>query len=1126
MKRRILAILLIGFMALVIVGVGMTYVRFQLGARLAEKGLEKTIQSGFGGKLTISRTVIHWLGRFDIEYRGVSVGREGEPEGWLRVSRIVVRPKLRSIFSKSITWKSLDLEDLELRLAGGGGPFPLDYLVSVLPQFGQLRVTGGKVELPQRVIHDLFLSLSNLSTSGPFPLVAKGTLKVDGGSAGRVSIHGLVQRLSEEWNASGLKVSAKIEGRGIDPLWFGGNDSRYFPAELVGSRLSIFAAFDGYPKGWFQTSGTVSILGSPLLEGKDSLDADFAVTWDGQDLEFQKFRLKPPFIPLEIKGRINATREGDPFVSLTVDCPWFSIGKGARILPFVPEKIRSLLESVKEGEISLSSFGFTGPLRSLGPPEDEESLRLWEGVVRLRKIIVPWRGAYFKFRNGAVRMDDGRILAEAVGLRFGGSELEISRLSLSQPFGDRALELTLKGEVDLADIPKWVSTGIIPGKVTRLLSDIEALSGTGDISLRFEKSLGLSISPVLSGRLVLEDGTLRIPHLPGTFKNLEGLVEFSSRELAVDKLRGRWRNSTVIAHGSVSAPFSGHPDLDLSVTGRLDLENLREIGSWKGLPEGMRKVLREVSYPLGQGDYTLTIMGPLDGPEGVKVKGELSVQGGSFRLWNAYPVKGVKGTVLISKGRVMVPHLEGIWKNSDIALKTVLKQSGKTFQRDLTFSGSFDLRDIASERFDHGLPRIWRKFLRPFDFQKGQAFLEVINRKRSDRGTVGGHVTFRNATVRYVPVFPPVTDMDGAVSFDGRGIKTIDVRGRLDSGPVSVQGNLVPNSWDSAPALLIQAGKIDLDELLSWPWKKGFSKGKRTRSPLLVRLEIDRGGYKEIHVTDINGRVRFEEEGISFEEITFASTAGQGLITGWLGFEENGDLSFEFHPYVLRIETSPVLMSFQKAGRKEQLTGLGSAYGVIRGRGNGIKEIARSLNGEIGVFLEEGRIAQFNVLSKVFSLLDFSQVARGNFPNLKEEGMPYRTVTGEIAVNNGRATTDDLLVDGESMKISVVGDLDIPSGDVDLTLGLRRVGAGGKIVRAVPIFGEIVTTDGGSFIHYYLEVKGKIDKPEVKGVPFMSVSDGVSGLMRRLLETPTEVIPFQRQPDLERFFRNRKHPYP
>jgi hypothetical protein len=870
----------------------------------------------------------------------------------------------------------------------------------------------------------------------------------------------------------------------------------------------------------------VSILGSPVLEGKDSLDADFAITWDGQDLEFQKFRLKPPFIPLEIKGRINARGDGDPFVSLSVDCPWVSIGKGARIFPLVPEKIRSLLESVKQGEISLLSFGFTGPLRSLGLPEDEESLRRWGGVVRFRKVIVPWQGEHLEFRKGAVRIDDGRILADAVGLRLGGSELEISRLSLSQPFGDRALELTLKGEVSLADIPKWISTGIIPKKMTRSVSDIEALSGTGDINLRFEKSLGLSAPPVLNGRLVLKDAALRIPHLPGTFKNLEGLVEFSSRKLVVDEVRGRWRNSTVRAHGSVSAPFSRHPDLDFSVKGRLDLENLREIASWKGLPEGMRNVLREVASPLGQGDYSLTMVGPLDGTEGVKVKGELSVQGGSFRLWNAYPVKGVKGTIFISKGRIMVPHLEGTWKNSDIALKTVLKQSGKTLQRDLTFSGSFDLRDISSERFDHGLPRIWRKFLRPFDFQRGQAFLEVTNWKSNDRGIVGGHVTFRNATVQYVPVFPPVTDMGGAVSFDGRGIKTIDVQGRLDSGPVRVQGNLAPDSGDSAPALFIQADKIDLDELLSWPWKKGFSKGKRTRSPLIVRVEIDRGGYKEVHVTDINGRMKFEGEGISFEEVTFASTAGQGLIKGWLGFGKNGDLSFEFHPYVIRIETSPILMSFQKAGSKEQLTGLGSVYGVVRGRGNGMNEIARSLSGEIGVFLEEGRIAQFNVLSKVFSLLDFSQIVRGNFPNLREEGMRYRTITGQIAVENGRATTDDLLLDSESMKISVLGDLDIPSGDVDLTLGLRRVGAGGKIVRAVPIFGEIVTTDGGSFIHYYLEVKGNIDKPEVKGVPFMSISDGVSGLMRRLLETPTEVIPFQRQPDLKRFFKNRKHPYP
>jgi hypothetical protein len=112
------------------------------------------------------------------------------------------------------------------------------------------------------------------------------------------------------------------------------------------------------------------------------------------------------------------------------------------------------------------------------------------------------------------------------------------------------------------------------------------------------------------------------------------------------------------------------------------------------------------------------------------------------------------------------------------------------------------------------------------------------------------------------------------------------------------------------------------------------------------------------------------------------------------------------------------------------------------------------------------------------------------------------------------------------MKISTVGSLHIPSGRLDLRLGIRRLGVGGKIMSKVPFFGEVVTKDGGSFINYYFDVKGTINQPEVQGIPLESARDGILGPLKRLLEKSVDWFNFQRHPDFKRYSEDNEYRYP
>ena len=260
-----------------------------------------------------------------------------------------------------------------------------------------------------------------------------------------------------------------------------------------------------------------------------------------------------------------------------------------------------------------------------------------------------------------------------------------------------------------------------------------------------------------------------------------------------------------------------------------------------------------------------------------------------------------------------------------------------------------------------------------------------------------------------------------------------------------------------------------------------------------------------------------------FDTVGFGSASETCVIKGWLAFEGDDQLAFEFWPYLVNIEASPILTSFQGPESKRQLTGLGSASGVIRGRGEDMEEIVSSLNGEVRLFLRDGWFSQFTVPSRVFSLLDLSHFLKGSYPDMRGEGMTYDTIRGRIILEEGRASTTELLLDSESMKISAVGSFDIPSHGLDFRLALRRVGMGGRIVSNVPLFGEIVVEEGGSVLQYYIEVKGTVAEPEVRGIPMGSVHSGIFGPLQRLFEKPADWFPIQRNPDFDRYFEDRQY---
>jgi len=1114
----------VGVCVLIVI-VAIVCFHFYVGPEIAKRTLEMVVSSGMGERAAVDRAVVHWLGRPRIEYQGFSVRKGGEEADWIRVDRIVLTPRLRSLFSRSIRWSKLELEHPVVRLSGAGAPSKMGPLGVTFFESGRTEVRDGHIQWPDMEVDELFFSFGDVLKIGSPRVTMHGVIKETGGAPAWFSLKGRVHPPPDE-DFSRLGLTVDIEAKDFDPRWLEGYLGGSLPADLSGTRVSLTARFEGDLQGRFESSGTLDIRNCPLIEKRENLAFDYAVRSDRHALSLDRVRFKDPEIPFKGTGRVDWGDGDGPRIGFEVSCPWTSIERAGEVFSFFPEGVRTRLEGINEGEFKLVSLGFAGPIGAFRFPEDQAGLLRWRGNLRVRDGVFAWQGETLDISEGWVKLVEGRLVGEVSGVSMGRSRLDHAGFSVSQPFDDASVGLNLVGSVILDEVVPWMTAGLVHPGVAAFLDDLDDLSGQADVDLQLKTSLKGKSPQEVAGRLRFEGVGFRTPHLPGAFTGLRGSLGFLSGDVALKNLHGRWGRSTLRAEGSIRSIFSKRPEIECSLSGHLDLSDLTEFGSWEAMPEHLSSALQEIVSPRGGAGYTLAVEGRLGMPGGLAVKGDLNLQDAAFRLWNAYPMRGVNGRISFAGDRVSVSGLRGQWKNSRLGLDVEVAKTGQTDSRDLIFTADFDVADVASEPFGRGWPRRLKKILSPFQFRRGRAHVEAHNRKRGRQDTVEGHIHFDETTVRYLPVFPFLTSVEGLVTFDARSVKVLHLRGRYEESRVNLDGDLTPDSEKGPPLLSVRVDRIDCEKIFTWPWFEGVNHGKKKQPPVSVRVQVDDGVFRQMHLSDMKAELTIEGDQGVFERLTFGSNDGFGLITGVIGLERDGKISFDFRPRLTNVRASPILMSFQRAGSKRQLTGSGSAQGTLRGQGKGVEAIGRSLNGEVDLVLENGRLAQFSVVSKIFSLLDLTWVLRADIPDLTTEGMSYKMISGHVTVTDGEASTDNLLLESESMKISLVGSLHIPSGGLDLRLGIRRLGVGGKIMSKVPFFGEVVTKDGGSFINYYFGVKGTVVQPEVYGIPLESARDGILGPLQRLLEKPVDWFNFQQHPDFDRHLEDDEFRYP
>ncbi len=189
----------------------------------------------------------------------------------------------------------------------------------------------------------------------------------------------------------------------------------------------------------------------------------------------------------------------------------------------------------------------------------------------------------------------------------------------------------------------------------------------------------------------------------------------------------------------------------------------------------------------------------------------------------------------------------------------------------------------------------------------------------------------------------------------------------------------------------------------------------------------------------------------------------------------------------------------------EDIVGSGFIYGDLKSEGDNTASLIGNMNGNITVYSSDGIIKKWNLLSKIFGLLNVYDLLKGKV-NFSREGLKYNKLGATFAVNKGIFNTTNFLLDSSSMVITGKGDLNLNKKDVNGVLQVSPLIAIDRTIDKIPIVRSILKQRGQGFLYITYNVRGPLEDPEITPSVTSTIGYKAIEILRNILVLPKEVF--------------------
>ncbi|MBN1140390.1 MAG: AsmA-like C-terminal domain-containing protein [Deltaproteobacteria bacterium] len=348
-------------------------------------------------------------------------------------------------------------------------------------------------------------------------------------------------------------------------------------------------------------------------------------------------------------------------------------------------------------------------------------------------------------------------------------------------------------------------------------------------------------------------------------------------------------------------------------------------------------------------------------------------------------------------------------------------------------------------------------------------------------------------------------DLDGRLRIDRDELRFEQVDVALGGGTKATVRGYVRNFSAPETWLHITSEEALVDEVIAL-WQRSTPKPKepprRKEVRLLIDMKAGKGSIGGFEFSSAQGQLRLRDGRIVIHPLDFQAGPGRGEGQVIVDPRPAGPAQLRISGHVEDLDAATVTR--QVLARESIATGSlsGDFYMECRAEKNFLESSLGRFNGQ----LRDGVLRKFQVLAKVFSLLNVSQLLTMKLPDMSLEGMPFTTISGDTTLNQGILTTENLLVDSTSMKLSLVGNHDLKNDRIDALLGVQPLGAVDTVMTRIPIAGWLLGGEEKALITAHFRLAGTSADPRVEAIPATSLSDKALGIFRRLFQLPGKMI--------------------
>lgn len=830
------------------------------------------------------------------------------------------------------------------------------------------------------------------------------------------------------------------------------------------------------------------------IQGAINLEGDLRIIPGVVGYDVVVSNMKADMHQLTMNGQVSLSGllTAQPTFALTFSSSQITIGEGLDLFP--AEWIHPTLPTViAERDIGGSVSVVTATVTGIMNPEARLSLT-GEFKIHDAHGIVDGKGTKAEQVSGTLLLDPDRMKIMELSGKYGKMDVGAGKALISFGEADPLLNLELKGTMLAVDLlPNIDASQLFQStRLTRAWKNLRDIKGTMQVTFRLKGPLsqpeliryvGADFSPM--------DVSFQTSLVPQPISGLNGRLALSEQGAQFESLRG-WLGAT---------PFS----LQGTITGKSDktFENFTVTARPKSSEILELLPLSSSKKPMPQGtvDAVMSLTGSVEAP---KFKGTLDLTNTDVFLSQQFRKPLGEPATLELRGTLSkqaIPFLKQI----DLVLPSLRLTGRGTIRLDDRFGidAAFGISPISLTQVP--------TWLRPTNLGEGKVEVSLdVKGKGKDwtKWLVTGWVAVTNGVLQMEGLPGPIHNMNLRVKLIPQAAELKLLSFNLLDSNARVTG--VVGRWQTDPTLVLKAesSRLNIDLLIPKEERspiRDFLEDLAENNRVTIRADIENGYYKRLNFSKLTGRVTIGQGMIDIDRLRGKSLSGQVEGRLVIRLPKQQPASTESAVMIAGLPFEQVLSLI--SSEPSPINGRLFLTGNLQGNGSQPGGVSKTLNGGSELRIEKGRIFRDDsrAIWKIISLLHLPALLQGKV-DLNKDGLPFDKITSTVTVQEGRMTSENIVVDSPVIKMTGAGTYDIRTDNLDFIVAVSPFGPYTSLLKSIPLFGRLIQGDRRGVATALFKVKGPLDDPKVDYMPVRSFSSGIGGLAKLALDVLVNAV--------------------